>query len=181
MTEYIFHCVFFHRCPLKTCNTLSTGRSKFFRFRQAALSLMTTNKQSLPQEDPDAVTVDSPKESDGSVALQSFPSPTKNTCGSAEANDMHALIGSSHRSSQASVGHEPLEHSSLKDPWEKLCQAEQQQSSTPLSNTFPRGSISSMRRASSVHDMEGFSSNPNNLFGDRHASEGIMTSYTLHT
>ncbi|XP_076026063.1 voltage-gated inwardly rectifying potassium channel KCNH7 [Genypterus blacodes] len=152
--------------------TKSDQRDKFFRFRQAALSLMSTNKQSLPQEDPDAVTVDSPKESDDSVALQSFPSPTKNTCGSAEANDTHALISPSHKSSQASIAPEPLEHSSPKDPWEKLCQAEQQQSSTTLSNTFPRDSISSMRRASSVHDMEGFSSNPNNLFRDRHASAG---------
>uniref|UniRef100_UPI003AAF5DB7 voltage-gated inwardly rectifying potassium channel KCNH7-like n=1 Tax=Centroberyx gerrardi TaxID=166262 RepID=UPI003AAF5DB7 len=157
-----------HTSPTKS----DQRRSRFFRFRQAALSLMGTSKQSLPQEDPDAVMVDSPKENEDSVPLRSFPSPTKGSCSPAEANDTHALIGSSHHSSQASVGPEPLDHSSPKHPWEKLYQTEQHQSSASLSNTFPRGSISSMRRASSVHDIEGFSSNSKSLFRDRHASEG---------
>ncbi|XP_026232075.1 potassium voltage-gated channel subfamily H member 7 isoform X2 [Anabas testudineus] len=147
-------------------------RSRFFRFRQAALSLMNTNKQSLPQEDPDAVMVDSPKEIEDSVALQSFPSPTKSICSPTEANDTHALIGSSHHSSQASVGPEPVDHSSPKLTWEKLYQTEPHQSSTSLSNTFPRGSINSMRRASSVHEIEGYSSNSKSVFRDRHTSEG---------
>uniref|UniRef100_A0A3P8TKY9 Potassium voltage-gated channel subfamily H member 7 n=1 Tax=Amphiprion percula TaxID=161767 RepID=A0A3P8TKY9_AMPPE len=147
-------------------------RSRFFRFRQAALSLMNTNKQSLPQEDPDAVMVDSPKEDEDSVALESFPSPTKSICSPIEANDTHALIGSSHHSSQGSIGPEPVDHSSPKLPWEKLYHAEPHQSSTSLSNTFPRGSISSMRRASSVHEIEGYSSNSKSLFRDRHTSEG---------
>ncbi|XP_058478860.1 potassium voltage-gated channel subfamily H member 7-like [Solea solea] len=144
-------------------------RSRFFRFRQAALSLMNTNKQSLPQEDPDAVMVDSPKENE--VALQSFPSPTKSVCSPIEANDTHALISSSRHSSQASVGPEPLDHSSPKLPWEKLYQTEGQQSSSSLSNTFPRDSISSMRRASSVHEIEAYSTNSKNVFRDRN-SEG---------
>uniref|UniRef100_A0A673CUQ0 Potassium voltage-gated channel subfamily H member 7 n=1 Tax=Sphaeramia orbicularis TaxID=375764 RepID=A0A673CUQ0_9TELE len=149
-----------------------TGRSRFFRFRQAALSLMNTNKQSLPQEDPDAVMVDSPKENEDSVALQSFPSPTKSICSPIEANDTHALISSSHHSSQASTGPEPLGQSSPKHAWDKLYQTEPHQSSTSLSNTFPRGSISSMRRASSVHEIEGYSSNSKTVFRDRHTSEG---------
>ncbi|KAF0026472.1 hypothetical protein F2P81_021209 [Scophthalmus maximus] len=146
-------------------------RSRFFRFRQAAFSLMNT-KQSLPQEDPDAVMVDSPKENEDSVALQTFPSPTKSICSPIEANDTHALISSSHHSSQASVGPEPLDHSSPKLPWEKLYQTETHQSSSSLSNTFPRGSINSMRRASSVHEIETYSSNSKGLFRDRHTSEG---------
>uniref|UniRef100_A0A3Q4MT83 Potassium voltage-gated channel subfamily H member 7 n=1 Tax=Neolamprologus brichardi TaxID=32507 RepID=A0A3Q4MT83_NEOBR len=149
-----------------------SDQSKFFRFRQAALSLMNTNKQSLPQEDPDAVMVDLPKEDKDSVALESFPSPTKSICSPIEANDTHALIGSSHHSSQASIGPEPLDHSSPKLPWDKLYHSEPHQSSTSLSNTFPRGSISSMRRASSVHEIEGYSSNSKNLFRDRHTNEG---------
>ncbi|XP_076602469.1 voltage-gated inwardly rectifying potassium channel KCNH7 isoform X1 [Chaetodon auriga] len=144
-------------------------RSRFFRFRQAALSLMNTNKQSLPQEDPDAVMVDSPKDNEDSVALQNFPSPTKSLCSPIEANDTHGLIGSSHHSSQASIGPEPLDHSSPKLPWEKLYQTELQ-TSTTLSNTFPRGSINSMRRASSVHEIEGYS-NSKGVFRDRHTSE----------
>lgn len=153
-------------------------RSRFFRFRQAALSLMNTNKQSLPQEDPDAVMVDSPKENEDSVALQSFPSPTKSICSPIEDNDTHGLIGSSHRSSQASIGPEPLDHSSPKLPWEKLYQTEPHRTCTTLSNTFPRGSINSMRRASSVHEIEGYS-NSKGIFRDRHTSEG-MCSTVLH-
>ncbi|XP_047457799.1 potassium voltage-gated channel subfamily H member 7-like [Mugil cephalus] len=145
--------------------------SRFFRFRQAALSLMNTNKQSLPQEDPDAVMVDSPKDDVDSVALESFPSPTKSICSPIEANDTHALIGTSRHCSQASIGPEPVDHSSPKLPWEKLYQTEPHQSSTSLSNTFPRGSINSMRRASSVHEIEGYSSNSKSIFRDRHTSE----------
>ncbi|CAB1459417.1 unnamed protein product [Pleuronectes platessa] len=145
--------------------------SRFFRFRQAALSLMNT-KQSLPQEDPDAVMVDSPKENQNSVALQNLPSPAKSVCSPIEANDTHALISSSRHSSQASVGPEPLDHSSPKLLWEKLYQMEAHQSSTSLSNTFPRGSISSMRRASSVHEIEAYSSNSKGVFRDRHSNEG---------
>ncbi|XP_031714287.1 voltage-gated inwardly rectifying potassium channel KCNH7 isoform X1 [Anarrhichthys ocellatus] len=148
-------------------------RSRFFRFRHAALSLMNT-KQSLPQEDPDAVMVDPPKENEGSVALRSFPSPTKSICSPIETNDTHGLIGSSHHSSQASVGPEPLGHSSPKHIWEKLYQTGPHQSSTTLSNTFPRGSINSMRRASSVHEMEVYSSNSKSLFKDRHTSDGAF-------
>uniref|UniRef100_A0A8C6PE91 Potassium voltage-gated channel subfamily H member 7 n=1 Tax=Nothobranchius furzeri TaxID=105023 RepID=A0A8C6PE91_NOTFU len=133
---------------------------------------MNTNKQSLPQEDPDAVMVESPKEDEDSVALESFPSPTKSVCSPNEANDMRALIGSSHHSSQASIGPEPLDHSSLKVPWEKLYQTEPQQSSSSLSNTFPRGSTSSMRRASSIHEIEGYSCNSKSVFRDRQTTEG---------
>ncbi|XP_070694473.1 voltage-gated inwardly rectifying potassium channel KCNH7-like [Pempheris klunzingeri] len=149
-------------------------RSRFFRFRQAALSLMNTNKQSLPQEDPDAVMVDSPKENEDSVALQNFPSPTKSICSPIEANDTHGLIGSSHHSSQASIGPVPLDHSSPKLPWEKLYQTEPHQSSNTLSNTFPRGSINSMRRASSVHEIEGYSSNSKSIYRDRLSNEGPL-------
>lgn len=155
------------------------GRSRFFRFRQAALSLMNTNKQSLPQEDPDAVMVDSPKETEDSVALQSFPSPTKSICSPIEDNDTHGLIGSSHHSSQVSTGPEPLDHSSPKLPWEKLYQTDLHQTSTTLSNTFPRGSINGMRRASSVHELEGYS-NCKGVFGDRHTTGGMYYSTVLH-
>eukprot|EP00066_Takifugu_rubripes_P001071 XP_003962008.1 PREDICTED: potassium voltage-gated channel subfamily H member 7 [Takifugu rubripes] len=147
-----------------------SDQSEFFRFRQAALSLMNTNKQSLPQEDPDAVMVDSPKENEDSVALQSFPSPTKSICTPTEDNDLHGLISSSHHSSQASISPEPVNHSSPKLPWEKLYMTEAHQTSSTLSNTFPRGSINSMRRASSVHEIEGYS-NSKNIFRDRHTSE----------
>uniref|UniRef100_A0A3Q3VZK5 Uncharacterized protein n=1 Tax=Mola mola TaxID=94237 RepID=A0A3Q3VZK5_MOLML len=106
---------------------------------------------------------------DEEMALQSFPSPTKSS--PVEVNDTHGLIGSSHHTSQASIAPEPLDHSSPKLPWEKLYETEALQTSTTLSNTFPRGSINSMRRASSVHEIEGYS-NSKGIFRDRHTSEG---------
>lgn len=142
---------------------------------------MNTNKQSLPQEDPDAVMVDSPKETEDSMALQSFPSPTKSLCSPMEDNDTHGLIGSSQHSSPASVGgggggggSEPFDHSSPKLPWEKLYQMEPLQTSSTLSNTFPRGSVNSMRRASSVHEIEGYS-NSKGAF----TSEGALRCCTI--
>ncbi|XP_067083954.1 potassium voltage-gated channel subfamily H member 7-like [Osmerus mordax] len=149
-------------------------KSRFFRFRQAAFSLMGTSKQSLPQEDPDGVMVDSPKPPEDSLALTSLPSPSKDS--PTDANDTHALISPSHHSSQASVT-APLDHSSPKHPWDRLYQTEQHQSTTCLAatNAYPQGSIGSMRRASSVHDIEGFSSNSKALFRDRHQSEGPFT------
>uniref|UniRef100_A0A3Q2Q481 Potassium voltage-gated channel subfamily H member 7 n=1 Tax=Fundulus heteroclitus TaxID=8078 RepID=A0A3Q2Q481_FUNHE len=111
--------------------------------------------------------------SDHSTENISPASPTKSDQSDpVEANDTHALISSSHHSSQASIGPEPLDHSSLKVPWDKLYQTEPHQSSTSLSNTFPRGSTSSMRRASSIHEIEGYSSNSKSVFRDRHTSEG---------
>ncbi|CAB1346670.1 unnamed protein product, partial [Coregonus sp. 'balchen'] len=162
-----------HSSPERT----DSRKGRFFRFRQAALSLVS-NKQSLPQEDPDAVMVDSlsPKQNEDSVALTNFQSPlTEDNCSPTDANDTRALISSSHQSSQASV-HEPgpLDHSSPKQhPWDRLYQTEAHQSTTCLAHTISRGSISrsSMRRASSVHDIEGFS-NSKSIFRDRHASEG---------
>lgn len=142
---------------------------------------MNTNKQSLPQEDPDAVMVDSPKETEDSMALQSFPSPTKSLCSPIEDNDTHGLIGSSQHSSPVSVGcggggggggNEPFDHSSPKLPWEKLYQTEPLQTSTTLSNTFPRGSVNSMRRASSVHEIEGYS-NSKGAFTSEGASRRV--------
>uniref|UniRef100_A0A4W5RWP6 Potassium voltage-gated channel subfamily H member 7 n=1 Tax=Hucho hucho TaxID=62062 RepID=A0A4W5RWP6_9TELE len=123
-------------------------------------------------KDPDAVMVDSPS----SVALTNFQSPpTKENCSPTTAKDTRALISSSHHSSQASLhGPGPLSHSSPKQhPWDRLYQTEAHQSTTCLAHNISRGSISgsSMRRASSVHDIEGFS-NSKSMFRDRHASEG---------
>ncbi|XP_025894085.1 potassium voltage-gated channel subfamily H member 7-like [Nothoprocta perdicaria] len=60
-------------------NNLSSGSSsgRLFGFRLPGLRLLTYRKQSLPQEDPDAVIVDSSKHSDDSVAMKHFKSPTK--------------------------------------------------------------------------------------------------------
>ncbi|XP_026015438.1 potassium voltage-gated channel subfamily H member 7-like isoform X2 [Astatotilapia calliptera] len=159
-------------------------KGRFFRFRLPALPLLGISKQSLPQEDPDAVMVDSPRYSDGSVATRDYQLPTtRESCSPSYANDTRALIGPSHCSTPVS---EPLDHSSPKGPWDRMypdqavAQTKNQSQeetliaapSIPgLTPTASRESMCSIRRASSVHDMEGFGSNSKMVFRDRHASE----------
>ncbi|CAL8368821.1 unnamed protein product [Arctogadus glacialis] len=142
----------------KTAHTSPTRsdqrRRRFLRFRQAALSLMGTAKQPLPQEDPDAVLVDPPG---------GPPSPAGGPCGAAEpeASDTRALIAPSRRGSWASEGPGPPD-----PPWEEPPPSGAQ--AQPL----PRDGPASMRRASSLHDMERFSCSAKGLFRERHGSEG---------
>ncbi|XP_029300297.1 LOW QUALITY PROTEIN: potassium voltage-gated channel subfamily H member 7-like [Cottoperca gobio] len=159
-------------------------KGRFFRFRFPALPLLGINKQSLPQEDPDAVMVDSPRHSDGSVATRDYQLPTtRESCSPSYANDTRALIGPSHCSTPVSG---PLDHSSPKGPWDRtypdrsITQIKHQikedtlvaaPSIPGLTPTASRESVCSIRRASSVHDMEGFGSNSKMPFRDRHASE----------
>nr|XP_046237987.1 potassium voltage-gated channel subfamily H member 7-like isoform X1 [Scatophagus argus]XP_046237988.1 potassium voltage-gated channel subfamily H member 7-like isoform X1 [Scatophagus argus] len=163
-------------------------KGRFFRFRFPALPLLGISKQSLPQEDPDAVMVDSPRHSDGSVATHDYQLPTtRESCSPSYANDTRALIGPSHCSTPVSG---PLDHSSPKGPWnqtypDQAVDQTQHQSqedtlvaapSIPgLTPTASRESVCSIRRASSVHDMEGFGSNSKMVFRDRHASEGPLS------
>ncbi|ERE69738.1 potassium voltage-gated channel subfamily H member 7 [Cricetulus griseus] len=55
--------------------------------------------------------------------------------------------------------------------WDRLY-PDMLQSSSQLTHSRSRESLCSIRRASSVHDIEGFSVHPKNIFRDRHASEG---------
>lgn len=176
-----------HRPRLSDSVLLSSpsGKGRFFHFRFPALPLLGINKQSLPQEDPDAVMVDSPRHSDGSAATHDYQLPTtRESCSPSYANDTRALIGPSHCSTPVSG---PLDHSSPKGPWERTY-PDQAAAPTPLQSeedtlvaapsipgltpTASRESVCSIRRASSVHDMEGFGSNSKMAFRDRHASEG---------
>ncbi|XP_078183652.1 voltage-gated inwardly rectifying potassium channel KCNH7 isoform X5 [Callithrix jacchus] len=149
--------------PVKTVNR------KFFGFKFPALRVLTYRKQSLPQEDPDVVVIDSSKHSDDSVAMKHFKSPTKESCSPSEADDTKALIQPSKCSPLVNISG-PLDHSSPKRQWDRLY-PDMLQSSSQLSHSRSRESLCSIRRASSVHDIEGFSVHPKNIFRDRHASE----------
>ncbi|XP_072875862.1 voltage-gated inwardly rectifying potassium channel KCNH7 isoform X2 [Chlorocebus sabaeus] len=150
--------------PIKTVNR------KFFGFKFPGLRVLTYRKQSLPQEDPDVVVIDSSKHSDDSVAMKHFKSPTKESCSPSEADDTKALIQPSKCSPLVNISG-PLDHSSPKRQWDRLY-PDMLQSSSQLSHSRSRESLCSIRRASSVHDIEGFSVHPKNIFRDRHASEG---------
>ncbi|XP_078002287.1 voltage-gated inwardly rectifying potassium channel KCNH7 [Phascolarctos cinereus] len=143
---------------------------KLFGFKLPGLRLLTYRKQSLPQEDPDVVVIDSSKHSDDSVAMKHFKSPTKESCSPSEADDTKALIQPSKCSPLVNISG-PLDHSSPKQQWDRLY-PDMLQSSSQLTHSRSKESICSIRRASSVHDIEGFSVHPTNVFRDRHASEG---------
>lgn len=145
---------------------------KLFGFRLPGLRLLTYRKQSLPQEDPDAVIIDSSKHSDDSVAMKHFKSPTKESCSPSEVDDTKALIQPSEGSPLVNISG-PLDHSSPKQQWDRLY-PDMIQTSNPLTHSRSKESICSIRRASSVHDIEGFNVHPKNIFRDRHASEGMV-------
>ncbi|XP_071977963.1 voltage-gated inwardly rectifying potassium channel KCNH7 isoform X2 [Engystomops pustulosus] len=142
---------------------------KLFGFRIPSLRLLNYRKQSLPQEDPDAVIVDSSKHSDDSMAMKHFKSPTKESCSPSEADDTKALIDSNKCSPLVNITG-PLDHSSPKRQWDQLF-PDVMHAGSHLSHSRSKESLCSMRRASSVHDIEGFSIHPKSVFRDRHASE----------
>uniref|UniRef100_A0A8C7LIM6 Potassium channel, voltage gated eag related subfamily H, member 7 n=1 Tax=Oncorhynchus kisutch TaxID=8019 RepID=A0A8C7LIM6_ONCKI len=145
-------------------------KGRLFCFRLPALHLLGISKQSLPQQDPDAVIIDSPRRSEESVATRDFQSlPTRESCSPSYANDTRTLIGPSHCSTPV-LG--PLDHSSPKGPfWDSLTVGPLAPSIPGLTPTASRESVCSIRRASSAQDMEGFGSNSKMAFRDRHASE----------
>ncbi|XP_012931541.1 potassium voltage-gated channel subfamily H member 7 isoform X8 [Heterocephalus glaber] len=149
--------------PVKAVNR------KLFGFKFPGLRVLSYRKQSLPQEDPDVVVIDSSKHSDDSVAMKHFKSPTKESCSPSEADDTKALIQPSKCSPLVNISG-PLDHSSPKRQWDRLY-PDMLQSSSQLTHSRSRESLCSIRRASSVQDMEGFSVHPKNIFRDRHASE----------
>ncbi|XP_006867092.1 PREDICTED: potassium voltage-gated channel subfamily H member 7 [Chrysochloris asiatica] len=149
--------------PVRTINR------KLFGLKFPGLRVLTYRKQSLPQEDPDMVVIDSSKHSDDSVAMKHFKSPTKESCSPSEADDTKALIQPSKCSPLVNISG-PLDHSSPKRQWDQLY-PDMLQSSSQLTHSRSRESICSIRRASSVHDIEGFNVHPKTIFRDRHASE----------
>nr|XP_020736732.1 potassium voltage-gated channel subfamily H member 7 isoform X5 [Odocoileus virginianus texanus] len=149
--------------PVKTVNR------KLFGFKFPGLRVLTYRKQSLPQEDPDVVVIESSKHSDDSVAMKHLKSPTKESCSPSEADDTKALIQPSKCSPLVNISG-PLDHSSPKRQWDRLY-PDMLQSSSQLTHSRSKESICSIRRASSVHDIEGFNVHPKSIFRDRHASE----------
>ncbi|KAM4626200.1 voltage-gated inwardly rectifying potassium channel KCNH7 [Discoglossus pictus] len=147
---------------------LKPENRKLFGMRLPSIRLLSYRKQSLPQEDPDAVIVDASKHSDDSMAMKHFKSPTKESCSPSEADDTKALIDSNKCSPLVNITG-PLDHSSPKRQWDQLF-PDMMHAGSHLSHAKSKESICSMRRASSVHDIEGFNI-PKNIFRDRHASE----------
>ncbi|XP_030636864.1 potassium voltage-gated channel subfamily H member 7 [Chanos chanos] len=168
-----------HTSPSKPENR----KGRFFRFRlPAPLSMLGVSKQSLPQEDPDEVTVHSPEKkndrppslsssSSSSVSLSLSPRdlhpPTGESCSPSYGNDTQALIRPSLLGSCSPLSG-PQDHSSPRGPWERTGP----QGPLSASGRASQDSTCSLRRASSVHDIQGLGANTHRTYRDRHASEG---------
>uniref|UniRef100_A0A8B9LV55 Potassium channel, voltage gated eag related subfamily H, member 7 n=1 Tax=Astyanax mexicanus TaxID=7994 RepID=A0A8B9LV55_ASTMX len=165
-----------HTSPSKPQNR----KGRFFRFRlPVPLSMLGVSKQSLPQEDPDEVTVHSPERIEprsscsSSLSLSLSPHelrpPTAESCSPSYGNDTRALIGQSLLGSSSPVSG-PQDHSSPRSPWERTG-PRGSVGTRSASGGQSRGSVCTLRRASSTHDLEGFSAQVERTYRDRHASE----------
>uniref|UniRef100_UPI00398EA683 voltage-gated inwardly rectifying potassium channel KCNH7-like n=1 Tax=Pristiophorus japonicus TaxID=55135 RepID=UPI00398EA683 len=150
-------------------NDSSAGRERFFRLKLPAIRLLTSSKQSLPQEDPDMVVVEPSKVSDDSLAMKDLKSPTSESCGPSAFEDTKALTEPGSSPPFVNLPG-PLDHSSPKRHWDRL-NPDMLQSTSGLTSSQSRESVCSLRRASSVHDIEGYHVNSRMIFRDRHASE----------
>ncbi|KAF5892933.1 potassium voltage-gated channel subfamily H member 7-like isoform X3, partial [Clarias magur] len=152
---------------------LATGKGRFFRFRlPMPLSMLGLSKQSLPQEDPDEVTVYSPEQMDipsscsssSSLSLSLSPHElrpsTRDSCSPSYANDTRALICQNMLDS-SSPASGPQDQSSPRDTTGR----------TEPSGSVGSGSVYTLRRASSTHDLEGFHAHVDMTYRGRHASE----------
>ncbi|KTG04989.1 hypothetical protein cypCar_00006301 [Cyprinus carpio] len=154
-------------------------KGRFFRFRlPAPLSMLGLSKQSLPQEDPDEVTIHSADQNEklsscsSSVSLSLSPRelhpPTGESCSPSYGNDTWALIGQNYLGSCSPISG-PQDHSSPRGPWERV---EPQEPLPTASRRASRASMCTFRRVSSTQDLEGLSTQTQRTYRDRHASEG---------
>lgn len=149
----------------------NSGRGKSFRLKLPALLALTGSKQSLPQDDPDeAVVVDFSKHSSESVGLDEAPSSLDNNClGYGEPEDRQALM-------EREGGREaqpPITHSSPRTDRARL-HLDASFSNCSLTRSRSRESFYSVRRASSVDDIEAMKGEGDKGRGhSRHASTGM--------
>ncbi|XP_039545394.1 potassium voltage-gated channel subfamily H member 7 isoform X4 [Pimephales promelas] len=153
-------------------------KGRFFRFRlPAPLSMLGVSKQSLPQEDPDEVTIHSADQNEkrsscsSSLSLSLSPRelhpPTGESCSPSYGNDTRALIGQSCLGSCSPISG-PQDHSSPRGPWERM---DPQEPLGTASRVASQASMCTFRRPSSTQDLEGISTHTQRTYRDRHASE----------
>lgn len=157
-----------HPPPARSC---LPGRGKSFRLKLPALLALAGSKQSLPQDDPDeeAVVVDLSKQSSESVALDEVPSSLDNHClGGEQPGDQRALM---ERGGEGSKD-PPATHSSPRADRAHL-RLEASFSNCSLARSRSRESFYSVRRASSVDDIEAMRGEGDKGWAHgRHASTG---------
>ncbi|XP_064910967.1 potassium voltage-gated channel subfamily H member 2 isoform X2 [Columba livia] len=143
-------------------NWFPAGRSKSFRLKLPALLALAGSKQSLPQEPPDAVVVDFSKQSSESGPEDATSSLEPSCPGGTQPEDQAALMGDG-------APEPPVTHSSPRADRLALHAAF---SNCSLARSRSRESLHSVRRASSVDDIETMKGEGDKRCHNRHASTG---------
>ncbi|XP_065486123.1 potassium voltage-gated channel subfamily H member 2 isoform X2 [Caloenas nicobarica] len=143
-------------------NWFPAGRSKSFRLKLPALLALAGSKQSLPQEPPDAVVVDFSKQSSESGPEDATSSLEPSCPGGTQPEDQAALMGDG-------PPEPPVTHSSPRADRLALHAAF---SNCSLARSRSRESLHSVRRASSVDDIETMKGESDKRCHNRHASTG---------
>ncbi|XP_041424048.1 potassium voltage-gated channel subfamily H member 2 isoform X2 [Xenopus laevis] len=149
-----------------------SGRGKSFKLKLPALLALTGSKQSLPQEDPDVVVVDLSKHSSETVALEEVTH--MNNCIGSRPEDQQVLISSKEPKAppEEEGDKEPAVQSSPHTDKDHL-NLDMSFSNCSLTRSRSRESFYSIRRASSVDDIEAMKVDLDK-FRNRNSSTGAM-------
>ncbi|KAM9163491.1 voltage-gated inwardly rectifying potassium channel KCNH2 [Pangshura tecta] len=156
-------------------NWFPAGRSKSFKVKLPALLALTASKQSLPQGGPDGVIVDFSKPSSESGAPDDVTSSLDNSCLGSQLEERRALVEpEAGRGPPGEAGLEPpITHSSPRADRDRL-RLDASFSNCSLSRSRSRESCHSVRRASSVDDIEAMRGEGDRRGHSRHGSTGAM-------
>uniref|UniRef100_A0A8B9NYU1 PAC domain-containing protein n=1 Tax=Apteryx owenii TaxID=8824 RepID=A0A8B9NYU1_APTOW len=141
-------------------------RSKSFKLKLPALLALTASKQSLPQEPPDAVIVDFSKHSSESAPDEATSSLENSCLGCSQPEDQKALMDLEEGDAEGRV-EPPVTHSS---PRADRLNLHASFSNCSLTRSRSRESFHSVRRASSVDDIETMKGESDKRCHNRHAS-----------
>eukprot|EP00079_Xenopus_tropicalis_P018621 XP_004920686.1 PREDICTED: potassium voltage-gated channel subfamily H member 2-like [Xenopus tropicalis] len=151
-----------------------SGRGKSFKLKLPALLALTGSKQSLPQEDPDVVVVDFSKHSSDTVALEEMNLTPINNCIGSQSEDQQALIGSKEpKAPPDEEGNKESAVQSSPHTDKDLLNLDMSFSNCSLSRSRSRESFYSIRRASSVDEIEAMKVDLEK-FRNRNSSTGAM-------
>ncbi|XP_062424599.1 potassium voltage-gated channel subfamily H member 2 isoform X2 [Rhea pennata] len=150
-------------------NWFPAGRSKSFKLKLPALLALTASKQSLPQEPPDAVIVDFSKHSSESAPDEATSSLENSCLGCSQPEDQKALMDLEEGDAEGHV-EPPVTHSS---PRADRLNLHASFSNCSLTRSRSRESFHSVRRASSVDDIETMKGESDKRCHNRHTSTGV--------
>ncbi|XP_053322028.1 potassium voltage-gated channel subfamily H member 2 [Spea bombifrons] len=157
------------------------GCRKSFKLKLPALLALAGSRQSLPQEDPDVVVVDFSKHSNNSVALEEVTATPADNCVAPGPEDEQALISSAQPKAlpEEDDGREPAVHSSPRTDKDHL-NLDVSFSNCSLTRSRSRESFYSIRRASSVDDIEAMKVDLDKKFRTRNSSTGATNNVRVN-